>query len=96
MRTLLKKADTIHGSAVVRRGILVLRLDFLTDSKLYKLSLLLSYLRFMTKGTARNATITVMVACVAFHVSFLLVQINLCQPVSFGTNWPVAISHIVG
>lgn len=47
----------------------------------FKLSLLLTYLRFMTKGTARIATLTVIVACVLFHLSFLLVQVNLCQPV---------------
>jgi hypothetical protein len=35
----------------------------------------------MTKGAARTAAIAVMVACIAFHLSFLLVQINLCQPV---------------
>jgi hypothetical protein len=37
----------------------------------------------MPKGAARTATIAVLVACVAFHLSFLLVQINLCTPVSF-------------
>jgi hypothetical protein len=43
----------------------------------------------MTKGAARNATIVVMVACIAFHISFLLVQINLCQPVS---RFPTSIA----
>jgi hypothetical protein len=36
----------------------------------------------MTKGAARTATIVVLVACVAFHLAFLLVQMCLCQPVS--------------
>jgi hypothetical protein len=44
---------------------------------------MLTYLRFMPKGAARTATIVVLVACVAFHLSFLLVQINLCTPVGF-------------
>ncbi|KAF2848175.1 hypothetical protein T440DRAFT_470518 [Plenodomus tracheiphilus IPT5] len=46
----------------------------------FKLSLMLSYLRFMTKGGARTATICIMIACAAFHIAFLLVQVNLCQP----------------
>lgn len=45
------------------------------------MSLLLTYLRFMTKGFARTATLVVIVACVMFHLSFLIVQVNLCQPV---------------
>ncbi|KAJ4985322.1 integral membrane protein [Stagonosporopsis vannaccii] len=46
----------------------------------FKISLLLTYIRFMTQGLARTATITVIVTCVLFHLSFLLVQVNLCQP----------------
>jgi hypothetical protein len=48
----------------------------------FKLSLLLSYLRFMPKGAARNATVGVIIACILFRLTFLLVQVNLCQPVS--------------
>lgn len=36
----------------------------------------------MTKGFARTSTLTVIVACTLFHISFLIVQVNLCQPVS--------------
>lgn len=56
----------------------------------FKLSLMLSYLRFMTKGRARTATICIMMACAAFHVAFLLVQVNLCQPVA--KQWDPAIT----
>jgi hypothetical protein len=41
----------------------------------------MTYLRFMTKGAARIATIVVICLCTAFHIAFLLVQVNLCQPV---------------
>ncbi|KAH3907540.1 hypothetical protein HBI56_159650 [Parastagonospora nodorum] len=62
---------------------------YITSILGFKLSLLFTYLRFMTKGGARNATITVIVACIAFHISFLLVQVNLCQPVA--KQWDPAI-----
>jgi hypothetical protein len=48
----------------------------------FKISLLLSYLRFMTAGATRTATIVVIVGCILFHISFLVVQTNLCQPAS--------------
>ncbi|KAH7064257.1 hypothetical protein BKA63DRAFT_169377 [Paraphoma chrysanthemicola] len=63
---------------------------YITSILGFKLSLLLTYLRFMTKGAARNTTIGVMIACIAFHLSFLLVQINLCQPVA--KQWNPAIT----
>ncbi|KAF1925975.1 uncharacterized protein M421DRAFT_68548 [Didymella exigua CBS 183.55] len=53
---------------------------YITSILGFKMSLLMSYLRFMTQGAARTATITVIIGCVLFHLSFLLVQINLCQP----------------
>ena len=48
----------------------------------FKLSLMLTYLRFMPKGAARMATIGVIVFCIIFHLTFLIIQINLCTPVS--------------
>ncbi|KAF2832354.1 hypothetical protein CC86DRAFT_243433, partial [Ophiobolus disseminans] len=63
---------------------------YITSILGFKLSLLLTYLRFMTKGAARNATIGVIVACIAFHLSFLLVQVNLCQPIA--KQWDPAIT----
>lgn len=47
----------------------------------FKLSLLLSYLRFFPAGLFRTLNTIVAVACVMFHISFLVVQINLCTPV---------------
>ncbi|KAH8680427.1 hypothetical protein BGZ61DRAFT_456688 [Ilyonectria robusta] len=47
----------------------------------FKLSLLLSYLRFMSSGFWYRATVGVAVACTMFHISFLIAQINLCTPV---------------
>ena len=48
----------------------------------FKLSLLLSFLRIAINRTYRFTIIAIFVACIAFHLSFLLVQLNLCQPVS--------------
>ncbi|RMZ70972.1 integral membrane [Pyrenophora seminiperda CCB06] len=64
--------------------------SYITSILGFKLSLLFSYLRFMPKGIARISTILVMVACVLFHLSFLLVQVNLCQPIA--KQWNPAIT----
>ncbi|EFQ93535.1 hypothetical protein PTT_09115 [Pyrenophora teres f. teres 0-1] len=64
---------------------------YITSILGFKLSLLLSYLRFMPKGAARNTTIMLIVACTLFHISFLVVQVNLCQPIS--KQWNPAITH---
>jgi hypothetical protein len=48
----------------------------------FKLALLFSYLRFIPTGIYRHVCIAVIVACVMFHLAFLLVQINLCQPIA--------------
>ncbi|KAI0570175.1 integral membrane protein [Pyrenophora tritici-repentis] len=63
---------------------------YITSILGFKLSLLLSYLRFMPKGAARNTTIMLIVACILFHISFLVVQVNLCQPIS--KQWNPAIT----
>ncbi|GKT65573.1 integral membrane protein [Colletotrichum tofieldiae] len=46
----------------------------------FKISLLLSYLRFIPKGVYRWATFATMCLCVAYHIAFLVVQLNLCTP----------------
>ncbi|KAK0651726.1 hypothetical protein B0T16DRAFT_85461 [Cercophora newfieldiana] len=56
----------------------------------FKLALLFSYLRFVPKGIYRHLCIGVIVACVLFHLSFLLVQINLCQPIA--KQWDPSIT----
>lgn len=58
------------------------RNSYITSILAFKLSLLLSYLRFIPKGAYRNVTYVVILLTVLFHLAFLLVQINLCQPVS--------------
>lgn len=47
----------------------------------FKLSLLLSYLRFIPKGIYRWSTFATIGLCIAYHIAFLVVQINLCTPV---------------
>jgi hypothetical protein len=60
--------------------------SYITSILGFKLSLMLTYLRIMPKGASRSATIMVIVACVLFHLCFLIVQVNLCQPVSSNTT----------
>jgi hypothetical protein len=74
-----------NTSSVFPRGWLT-AYSYITSILGFKLSFMLTYLRFMPKGGARTTTIVVLVACVAFHLSFLIVQINLCTPVSFYPN----------
>ncbi|KAK4159145.1 hypothetical protein QBC43DRAFT_362260 [Cladorrhinum sp. PSN259] len=54
---------------------------YITSILGFKLSLLFSYLRFIPKGIYRNTTIGVIVGTVLHSLSFLIVQINLCQPI---------------
>ncbi|KAK5662939.1 hypothetical protein OQA88_6351 [Cercophora sp. LCS_1] len=56
----------------------------------FKLVLLFSYLRFLPKGAYRMLCIAVIVACIMFHLAFLLVQLNLCQPVA--KQWDTTIT----
>lgn len=62
------------------------RNSYITSILGFKLSLLLSYLRFMPKGAYRYTTFVVILLTILFHLAFLLVQINLCQPVSTGST----------
>ncbi|KLO82552.1 integral membrane protein PTH11 [Fusarium fujikuroi] len=57
----------------------------------FKLSLLISYLRFMASGIWYKVTVGVAVACTLFHISFLIAQINLCTPVR--KQWDLSITH---
>ncbi|KAH8652521.1 hypothetical protein BX600DRAFT_527839 [Xylariales sp. PMI_506] len=56
----------------------------------FKLSLLLSYLRFIITTRYRTFTIVIAVLSTLFHLSFLLVQLNLCQPVA--KQWDPSIT----
>ncbi|KAK3351684.1 hypothetical protein B0H65DRAFT_420938 [Neurospora tetraspora] len=55
----------------------------------FKLALLTSYLRFIPKGGYWYTTVGVIISCFMFHLSFLLVQLNLCQPVA--RQWDYSI-----
>ncbi|KAK1995410.1 hypothetical protein LX36DRAFT_713170 [Colletotrichum falcatum] len=57
----------------------------------FKISLLLSYLRFIPKGAYRWATFATMGMCCAYHLVFLIVQINLCTPIA--KQWDPSISN---
>ncbi|KAK3939575.1 hypothetical protein QBC46DRAFT_143905 [Diplogelasinospora grovesii] len=53
---------------------------YITSILGFKLSLLFTYLRFVPKGTYQHIIWGIITACSMFHLAFLLVQINLCQP----------------
>ncbi|KAK2049428.1 integral membrane protein [Colletotrichum somersetense] len=64
---------------------------YITSILGFKISLLLSYLRFIPKGPYRLATFITMGMCVAYHVAFLIVQINLCTPIA--KQWDPTITN---
>ncbi|POS68858.1 hypothetical protein DHEL01_v212748 [Diaporthe helianthi] len=65
---------------------------YITSILAFKLSLLLSYLRFIPKGAYRYTTFVVILLTILFHLAFLLVQINLCQPIA--AQWdPAIVDH---
>ncbi|GKT51162.1 satratoxin biosynthesis SC1 cluster protein 4 [Colletotrichum spaethianum] len=55
---------------------------YITSILGFKISLLLSYLRFIPKGIYRWATLATMGMCIAYHIAFLVVQLNLCTPLA--------------
>ncbi|KAF0327441.1 hypothetical protein K4K61_011908 [Colletotrichum sp. SAR11_59] len=57
----------------------------------FKLSLLLSYLRFIPKGIYRWSTFATIGLCIAYHIAFLVVQINLCTPIA--KQWDPTITN---
>ena len=56
--------------------------SYITSIWGFKLSLLFSFLRIAAEKKYKLAIIGIMAACTAFNFSFLMVQINLCSPVS--------------
>ncbi|KAI6778724.1 uncharacterized protein J7T54_000758 [Emericellopsis cladophorae] len=56
----------------------------------FKLSLLLTYLRVVPAGVYSWTIVTVIGLCFAYHVCFLIVQINLCTPLAF--QWDRSLS----
>ncbi|KZL75305.1 integral membrane protein, partial [Colletotrichum tofieldiae] len=64
---------------------------YITSILGFKISLLLSYLRFIPKGVYRWATFATMCLCVAYHIAFLVVQLNLCTPIA--KQWDPTITN---
>ncbi|KAK6864491.1 hypothetical protein PG990_006076 [Apiospora arundinis] len=64
---------------------------YITSILCFKLSLLLSYLRFLPQGIWKLLTLIISIVCVLFHASFLVVQINLCTPVA--KQWDPSITQ---
>ncbi|KAK3297225.1 uncharacterized protein B0H64DRAFT_440698 [Chaetomium fimeti] len=64
---------------------------YITSILGFKLALLFSYRRFVPIGAYRLTLFTVITACVLFHLSFLLIQLNLCQPIR--KQWDPAITY---
>ncbi|KAK4148258.1 uncharacterized protein C8A04DRAFT_24059 [Dichotomopilus funicola] len=63
---------------------------YITSILGFKLALLSSYVRFVPLGIYRNILFGVITTCILFHLSFLLVQLNLCQPVR--KQWDPAVT----
>ena len=66
--------------------------SYITSILMFKLALLTSYLRFIPKGIYHHVTIGIITSCVLFHAAFLIVQINLCQPVA--KQWDPALAKV--
>ncbi|KAM9885675.1 hypothetical protein VDGL01_00323 [Verticillium dahliae] len=64
--------------------------SYITSIYGFKLSLLFSYLRIIPKGVYRYATYIVIALCSMFHLSFLIVQINLCTPTRL--QWDTSVA----
>ena len=60
--------------------------SYITSILGFKISLLLAFWRIAANQTYRHVIIGIMIACIVFHISFLIVQINLCQPVSLASQ----------
>ncbi|KAG7289436.1 hypothetical protein NEMBOFW57_005807 [Staphylotrichum longicolle] len=63
---------------------------YITSILGFKLALLCSYLRFVPIGAYRYTIFAIITACIIFHLSFLLVQVNLCQPAR--KQWDPAVT----
>ncbi|KAH8596903.1 hypothetical protein B0O99DRAFT_508895 [Bisporella sp. PMI_857] len=63
---------------------------YITSILGFKLSLLCSFYRITVDRVYRLSIIAIIAACTAFHLSFLLVQLNLCQPIS--KQWDPAVT----
>ncbi|KAI1389876.1 uncharacterized protein F4822DRAFT_400101 [Hypoxylon trugodes] len=48
----------------------------------FKLSLLVSYFRFVPQGMCKYGVTCVLITCTVFHLSCLIVQLNSCRPIA--------------
>ncbi|KAI0383179.1 hypothetical protein F5Y04DRAFT_30437 [Hypomontagnella monticulosa] len=55
----------------------------------FKLSLLVSYFRFVPQGMCKYGVSCVLASCTAFHVACLIVHMSMCQPVA--SQWDPSI-----
>ncbi|KAI1662556.1 hypothetical protein F4813DRAFT_2219 [Daldinia decipiens] len=58
----------------------------------FKLSLLVSYFRFVPQGMCKYGITCVLVSCTLFHLSCLIVQLNQCYPIA--KKWDPTIPGI--
>ncbi|KAK3902459.1 hypothetical protein C8A05DRAFT_44114 [Staphylotrichum tortipilum] len=88
----LKRIEDLPAQDIYNFGLLqYMGAPFYITSILgFKLALLFSYLRFLPIATYRVALYCIAAACVMFHLSFLVVQINLCQPAR--KQWDPAVT----
>lgn len=56
--------------------------SYITSILGFKLSLLFSFLRIANDKGYKRAVLGIIICCTIFHIVFLMVQINLCTPVS--------------
>jgi len=63
-------------------NLILTRNSYITSILGFKLSLLYSFLRIAVVKYYRVTIICIAAACTAFHICFLIVQLNLCNPVS--------------
>ncbi|KAK8138628.1 hypothetical protein PG984_002008, partial [Apiospora sp. TS-2023a] len=64
---------------------------YITSILFFKLSLLLSYFRFLPQGIWKFLTVLISIVTILFHASFLVIQINLCTPIA--KQWDPTIAH---
>ncbi|KAK8089087.1 hypothetical protein PG997_004048 [Apiospora hydei] len=68
---------------------------YITSILFFKLSLLLSYFRFLPLGIWKFLTVIISIVCVLFHAAFLVVQINLCTPIAKQWDPSITSGHCI-
>ncbi|KAK8056286.1 hypothetical protein PG993_001513 [Apiospora rasikravindrae] len=68
---------------------------YITSILFFKLSLLLSYFRFLPLGIWKFLTVIISIVCILFHAAFLVVQINLCTPIAKQWDPTITSGHCI-